>query len=782
MKHAMVRFIKFIALGMMFPVFMSVLSNAAYAVQGSGSFSVTLNTGAGSGTYRFSFAISGIGAFRVDCGTGGTLSTSGTQSGTITKNTSAVTNVRCSYTKSTTNRTVTFIGSQTNVTAYDASLPVLRFTTPTTIVGFSGSIGRVFPTIDGGLTNGMPDATKQPSFEKMFTSASDTYASGMTGTIPSDFFAGVTGLARSNMFNGTFAGCSSLTGGIPAGLFSGITGIAPGATDVFKETFLRATGLGTNTYIAPQLFSGLYTTDAATVVSNMTDIFTETQLLTSCPSGTTLFTTGFESAWNGKVSCNDGSYWIPRFSVTTTTQASGFDFGWNLAARGTFYVNCGDENAILVYPDNSTSSGGGTISRTTTTPETYICRYSSGGSKTIQFGGAATGYNTTYNISTGPTSGTLLGMNFVPGAQYVKSMSGALGQMFPSVGITPNFFMFCYGCSNLIEIPETLFYGIHGQSYATFKSAFYGATSLTSIPVNLFRDAVNPTLGMFAYTFANCSGLTQIPGKLFSNISDGANYMFEGTFQNCDNLTSIPGDLFNQVDNAYSQIFNRTFYDCNGITTIPDGLFYNVSGAAQNAFRETFYGCTGLTGAIPDNLFYKISGVAANMFVSTFRGCVNLGTENGASKYYIPTNLFRGVTGIQPNMFSDTFFDTGLLRCCPVGMRRITSDDSATYNIADYVSYFSGRVSCVSGTPAESEETLVNGVCTANCGKTLKTSMGHEFPLYASKVTPRAIGIKSQGLNNGETCYAPLKSGVGNLNMNDGALIYHVATASELSE
>ncbi len=675
MKHAMVRFIKFIALGMMFPVFMSVLSNAAYAVQGSGSFSVTLNTGAGSGTYRFSFAISGIGAFRVDCGTGGTLSTSGTQSGTITKNTSAVTNVRCSYTKSTTNRTVTFIGSQTNVTAYDASLPVLRFTTPTTIVGFSGSIGRVFPTIDGGLTNGMPDATKQPSFEKMFTSASDTYASGMTGTIPSDFFAGVTGLARSNMFNGTFAGCSSLTGGIPAGLFSGITGIAPGATDVFKETFLRATGLGTNTYIAPQLFSGLYTTDAATVVSNMTDIFTETQLLTSCPSGTTLFTTGFESAWNGKVSCNDGSYWIPRFSVTTTTQASGFDFSWKMSAKGTFYVDCGDATATLVYPDSSTSTGGGTIARTGTSTQIYTCSYPSGGVRTISFGGQATGYSSAsdwYNCGNPQKIPVAIGFNVTP--LLVASISGSLGAIFPTIG---------------------------NSAYNT--------------PV------------------------------------------FHQAFSGCKNLTG----------------------------TIPPRLFEGVTRINHCQFKHLFVGDTNLVGPIPENLFRGITGDRTfQTWFYTF-GSTNIGRDyvDGPSKYYIPNNLFdSGIGASSQTIGGGTFDETGMLQCCPAGMRKMKTSD-ISYSMAEYVSNLGNYVSCIPGTPEPSEKKLLaGGVCVDDCGKKLKVSDGQEYPLYNPKPTTKALGVKSYSIKNGANCYVPLGNGTGSLNINDGVMIYHALTETEIVE
>ena len=63
----------------------------------------------------------------------------------------------------------------------------------------------------------------------------------MTGEIPADLFAGISGAPAHGMFAGTFYGCSGLTGEIPAGLFGDLSG-AP-ASNMFSATFNGCTGL-----------------------------------------------------------------------------------------------------------------------------------------------------------------------------------------------------------------------------------------------------------------------------------------------------------------------------------------------------------------------------------------------------------------------------------------------------------------------------------------------------------------------------------------------------------
>ena len=77
------------------------------------------------------------------------------------------------------------------------------------------------------------------------------------------------------------------------------------------------------------------------------------------------------------------------FSVTTSDIAANGTFYVKLSAKGTFYVDCGDGGTL-----SGTGVSGGTITKNNTTEYTYTCTYSSAGTKTIQFGGTATAYNT----------------------------------------------------------------------------------------------------------------------------------------------------------------------------------------------------------------------------------------------------------------------------------------------------------------------------------------------------------------------------------------------------
>ena len=129
------------------------------------------------------------------------------------------------------------------------------YATPEYLYGISGSLGALFPTLDDGTS-----ATDQPLFYSAFSGATN-----LRGPIPSTLFNGIRGKARTRMFNEMFYGCTSLNGYIPYNLFNGITDISS---------------------------------------SNMASIFTNTTALaTTCPTGTTQFTTGYESMWNNRVAC-----------------------------------------------------------------------------------------------------------------------------------------------------------------------------------------------------------------------------------------------------------------------------------------------------------------------------------------------------------------------------------------------------------------------------------------------------------------------------------------------
>ena len=121
--------------------------------------------------------------------------------------------------------------------------------------------------------------------------------SGLTGAIPDLLFEGITGAPAEAAFSQTFYGCSGLTGRIPEYLFSGLSGFM--SDNAFYQTFAYCYGL--ERYVSPGLFASI---TKSNIANGMNQIFLNSGLATSCtPYGLTTYTTGFESAWNGKVSC-----------------------------------------------------------------------------------------------------------------------------------------------------------------------------------------------------------------------------------------------------------------------------------------------------------------------------------------------------------------------------------------------------------------------------------------------------------------------------------------------
>ena len=117
------------------------------------------------------------------------------------------------------------------------------------ITGISGSLGALFPTINGGTT-----AATQPHFNSLFRNCSN-----LAGTIPENLFQGISGPATESMFEYAFSG-TKLSDYVPYNLFNGITG---NPNHVMYYVF-----------------------------------YNTTTLATTCPTGTTQFITGYESEWN----------------------------------------------------------------------------------------------------------------------------------------------------------------------------------------------------------------------------------------------------------------------------------------------------------------------------------------------------------------------------------------------------------------------------------------------------------------------------------------------------
>ena len=124
--------------------------------------------------------------------------------------------------------------------------------TPEYLYGISGSLGALFPTLDSSANSG--NSSNQPMFWGTFRGATN-----LKGPIPANLFTGISGTATKYMFREMFYDCTNLDGYIPYNLFDGITGLSS---------------------------------------SHMQDIFkNDTKLATTCPTGTTQYTTGYENYW-----------------------------------------------------------------------------------------------------------------------------------------------------------------------------------------------------------------------------------------------------------------------------------------------------------------------------------------------------------------------------------------------------------------------------------------------------------------------------------------------------
>ena len=258
----------------------------------------------------------------------------------------------------------TWTFAETNITSIPASL----------FSGVTGSISYMF----NGVFYSVLGITSIP--ENLFVNInSPSYAlfhyafcgSGIT-SIPENLFANISGHAAS-LFDKTFNSCALLTS-IPAGLFRTISGTADnmfrltfsgtGITSIPAELFSGVNGNGvagemfyrtfTNCesltgYIPPQLFAGLIANGSpydSRGDGMMSNIFYNTGLATTCPSGMTQYITGYEDYWSGKVSCVDANL---------TCSAGNY-----LPAHGYACTQCTANNYCVggTYPYSATESHG----------------------------------------------------------------------------------------------------------------------------------------------------------------------------------------------------------------------------------------------------------------------------------------------------------------------------------------------------------------------------------------------------------------------------------------
>ena len=474
-----------------------------------------------SSTSSFSFNISAAGEFWVDWGDGSdvqviTKASTGSQTISHTYATAAAYDVR--------------LGGL--ATAYPTSIytAAISFESTSYLTGISGSLGAIFPTLANG---------SQPRFYRAFYGRST-----LTGSIPENLFAGISGAPVSNMFNGTFVGCSRLTGSIPENLFAGIKG-AP-VSNMFKYTFYGCTNLTGS--VPEKLFAGVSGAPAS-------DMFNST--FYGC--------TGLTS--------------IPEnlFAGISGTPASNM-------FNSTFYGCTG----LTSIPENLFAGISGAPASDMFNSTFYGCTGLMGSIPENLFAGILGApavnmfYNTFYNCR---------GLTSIPENLFAGISGTPASNMFNST---------FYGCTGLTSIPENLFAGISGApATSMFNSTFYNCRGLTSIPENLFAGiSGTPANNMFYDTFRGCSGLTgEIPLGLFGNLSGTpASRMFCNTFWGCSGLTGeIPLGLFGNLSGTPAgNMFSNTFNSCKGLygksARNPDGTYlYDVFPSATSTHVSDMY-------------------------------------------------------------------------------------------------------------------------------------------------------------------------------------------------
>ena len=188
----------------------------------------------------FSFTISAAGTYYIDWGDDGAIEP-------IVKGTVGEQTITHIYT----NAGQYTIGMSGQATLYIAgnATAAISFKENKNISGISGSLGAIFGTLtDRVNSDGTLMSDAQPRFYQTFLGCSN-----LSGNIPENLFAGISGAPADYMFAYTFQNCSGLSGSIPENLFAGINGAPQHA--MFYRTFEGCSGLSGS--IPEDLFAGI---------------------------------------------------------------------------------------------------------------------------------------------------------------------------------------------------------------------------------------------------------------------------------------------------------------------------------------------------------------------------------------------------------------------------------------------------------------------------------------------------------------------------------------------
>lgn len=228
---------------------------------------------------------------------------------------------------------------------------------------FSG-VSTLSGSIPSGLFGGMAGAPAKGMFDSTFYECYN-----LTGTIPANLFGGtgLLGAPAERMFAGTFYDCYYLGGTIPANLFGGAGLSGASAVEMFDTTFYACGSL--SGYVPMTLFGGISTSNPATNMMN--HVFQNSGVWSSCPCGTHDYTTGFESYWDTRVSCEVGlkpnEHWYGNICVedcaagiTQIRTSTGLSFQI-LKTKPTdhaIYVSAPNDGTVCYVPLDSGAASG----------------------------------------------------------------------------------------------------------------------------------------------------------------------------------------------------------------------------------------------------------------------------------------------------------------------------------------------------------------------------------------------------------------------------------------
>ena len=415
----------------------------------------------------------------------------------------------------------------------------------TNVAKISGSLGKIFPTMDDGAN---------PNFFGTFMMAPIT-------EIPADLFDGISGAPAVVMFAGTFGGTAITS--VPANLFGELNG--DGAMGMFSSTFSNCQNLTTiegplfNGEITPAegMFSGTFSDTAITNVP--ANLFGEL----NGDGAASMFNRTFRKCAN--LTTIEG----PLFSGTITPAESMF---------GSMF----EQSGITSVPENlfGTLNGDGA-------PSMFEWTFSNCANLTTidgpLFSGTITPADYMFNYTFYNTA-----LTEIPADLFADIQGAPADSMFSST----------FRDTAITSIPANLFGELNGDgAMMMFSSTFSDCQNLTTIDGPLFSGTITPAQNMFRSTFSN-TAITEIPADLFAGVRGAPAYsVFGYTFSNTP-ITEIPADLFAGIQGAPADsMFSRTFNNCTQLQSIPENLFAGISGPlADSMFSGTFANCSSLTG------------------------------------------------------------------------------------------------------------------------------------------------------------------------------------------